>query len=128
MEGFILPFVLVVLFSQILTAACAEPVSKDVITHTAKIIFFKNKTNNLTATIIPYTHEGSYPKSGWITCEIIDNCIAEIYSEKLKSKAQVEGFFLATYKKIGEDKNSMVLHYKGELLKIEPWNPPFLTK
>jgi hypothetical protein len=109
-----------------LSLAYAESSLKEVIKDTAKVTFFKNKAGNLKATIIPYTSQGSYPKSGWITCEIIHPDIVKIYSEKLKNQKESEGYFIATYRKIEVDKNSVILHYWGELLKIEPWNPPFL--
>ena len=123
---FIISFTVTILSLQILSLAYAESSLKEVIKDTAKVTFFKNKAGNLKATIIPYTSQGSYPKSGWITCEIIHPDIVKIYSEKLKNQKESEGYFIATYRKIEVDKNSVILHYWGELLKIEPWNPPFL--
>lgn len=112
---------------EALPAAGTEQV-KATITRTAKVRFFRNKTGNLAALIIPYTLEGSYPRSGWITCDVIDKKIAEVYAAKIGSGGQFEGYFTATYKKTEENKTSPILHYKGELLKLEPWSPPFAGK
>ena len=97
---FILSFTVTILSLQILSLAYAESSLKEVIKDTAKVTFFKNKAGNLKATIIPYTSQGSYPKSGWITCEIIHPDIVKIYSEKLKNQKESEGYFIATYRKI----------------------------
>ncbi len=107
-----------------LNIACADLDSKR--TNTAKIIFSKNETGNLRALIIDYNSKGAYPKSGWTTCDIIDSDIVKTYSEKLKNQEKIEGYFIATYRKIEKDKDSPILRYKGELIKIEPWNPEFI--
>lgn len=114
----------VLLFAQSFTAACVFAADGSY-THTAKVVFSKNDDNKLVATVIPYTDEGSYPKSGWIVCEAIAQEITDIYSGKIKGEEKFEGYFIATYKKLGENRNSPILSYKGELLKIEPWSPAF---
>ncbi len=121
----ILSFVFTALLLQFSFAAETKSESSGVVTHTAKVIFFKNPAGKTIATIIPYNSNGSYPRSGWTTCEIVDKEIAQIYSEKLKGKKQIEGYFIATYKQLGKNEKSLILHYKGELLKIEPWKPVF---
>ena len=74
------------LLIPLLNIACAEINSKGEKTHTAKIIFSESETGNLGALIIRYTSEGYRPRSGWITCDIIDPDIVKIYSEKLKNQ------------------------------------------
>ncbi len=123
---FIICFTVAILSLQMLSVIYAESNPKDEITHTAKIIFSESETGNLSALIIRYTSEGYRPRSGWITCDIIDPDIVKIYSEKLKNQEKIEGYFTATYKKIEKDKSTPILRYKGELLKIEPWDPPFI--
>lgn len=111
----------------LLNIACAETNSKGERTHTAKIIFSKSETGNLRAVIIHYASDGHSPKSGWTTCDIIDSHIVKIYSQKLRDQERIEGYFTATYKKIEKDKSTPILRYKGELLKIEPWDPEFIN-
>jgi len=122
----IICFAITTLSPQILNIIYAESSSEDHITRTAKITFFKNEEDSLEANIIPYTSDGYRPKSGLITCEIIDSDITRIYYKKLKNQKKIEGYFVATYKKIEKDKSTLILRFKGELLKIEPWDPPFI--
>jgi len=118
---------ILILPTQMFCTFCDDPtILKDERTHTVKIIFSKNETGNLRAVIIPYDSDGSHPKSGWITSDIINDDIVKLYSEKLKNEKKIEGYFTATYRKIEKDKNSPILQYKGELIKIEPWNPEFI--
>ncbi len=125
---FAILFVVAVLLCGSLSATGKEPLEEGIITQTAKVLFFKNATGNLSAIIIPSTSDGSYPRSGRITCNVIDKKIAETYAGKIAGNREFEGYFTATYKKTEEDKKSPILHYKGELLKLEPWNPPFAGK
>lgn len=112
---------------QLFNCVYAEfPPKKDETIRTVKIIFSKNETGQLTALIIPHTLDGHYPKSGWIHCDIIATDIGKIYSEKLKNQEKIEGYFIATYRKIEKDKSIGILRYKGELIKLEPWNPEFI--
>jgi len=115
------------LLIPLLNIACAEINSKGEKTHTAKIIFSKSETGNLRALIIYYTSEGHSPRSGWTTCDIIDSDIVKIYSQKLRDQERIEGYFIATYRKIEKDKDSPILRYKGELLRIKHWNPEFIN-
>jgi hypothetical protein len=121
-------FAIIILSLQLSDFAWPESVTNEQFTHTAEIIFNRNQTGLLTATIIPYASDGSYARSGWIDCEIIDADIVRIYSEKLKSRDEFRGYFIATYKKLEENRKSLILRYKGELLRIEPWNPSFIKK
>lgn len=113
---------------QLLNSAYAESTSLDEIIGTVKIIFSKNETGELTALIIPYTSDGHYPKSGWIYCETIAADVSKTYFEKFRVLEKVEDYFIATYRKIEKDKSISILRYKGELIKIEPWNPDFIMK
>ncbi len=114
------------LLIPLLNISFAEMNSKGERTHSAKIIFSKSETGDLSALIIHYTSDGSSPKSGWTKCDIIDSDIVKIYSQKIKDQERIEGYFIATYIKIEKDKDSPILKHKGELLRIEPWNPEFL--
>ncbi|MCX5850316.1 MAG: hypothetical protein NTW65_12855 [Deltaproteobacteria bacterium] len=116
----------VILSFQIISNSYAGIFSGRTIKYTAKITFFKNKAGELMAEIIPTTPDGYYPRSGWTVCEVIASDIKKIYSEKVKDVKRIEGYFVVTYKIIEKDKHSIILMYKGELLKIEPWNPPFI--
>lgn len=117
------------IFLQILfNFSYAKNISKEEVTHTAKITFFKTKTGNINAKIIPYNSNGSYPKSGWITCHIISSDIIKTFSEKIKSNDKFEDYFIATYKIIEKDTTTPILAYKGELLKLKNWNPTFIKK
>lgn len=113
---------------QLLNSAYAESTLQNEISDTVKIIFSKNEMGELTALIIPYTLDGHYPKSGWIHCEPIAADISIIYSDKLKIQEKIEDYFIATYRKIEKDTSIGILRYKGELIKIEPWNPDFIMK
>jgi hypothetical protein len=95
------------------------------IKHTAKITFFRNMAGNLMAEIIPVDTEGYSPRTGWTICEMMSSDIQNIYSERIKNVKRVKGYFWVTYKIIEKDPESIFLRYKGELIKIEPWVPPF---
>jgi hypothetical protein len=111
----------------ILSTVFAEIASEDTrIIRTAKITFFKNKIGNLNARIIPHNDDGGYPKSGWITCENIHPEIEAVVREKLNNNSEYEGYFTATYVIIARNENSPILSYKGKLLAIEAWEPPFI--
>jgi hypothetical protein len=96
--------------------------------HTARITFFKNSSGDLMAEIIPTSSRGNYARSGCTICEVIASDIKEKYTEKIRNLKRFKGYFVATYRIIEKDKHSVVRIYKGELLKIESWNPPFIKK
>jgi hypothetical protein len=96
--------------------------------HTARITFFRNSSGNLLAEIIPTSSRGEYQKSGWTICEFIASDIKNKYTEKISNLKRFKGYFIVTYRIIEKDKDSVVPIYKGELLKIEPWTPPFIKK
>ncbi|MFN4152254.1 MAG: hypothetical protein ACK4IX_15030, partial [Candidatus Sericytochromatia bacterium] len=106
----------------------AQNILNEDITHSAKITFFKTKSGVINATIIPYNSSGSYPRSGWTTCNIISTDILKKISEKFKNTNNFEGYFIATYKKTQKDTSVPILSYKGELLKIKNWSPSFIKK
>ena len=96
------------------------------IKRTAKITFFTNHAGELTAEIVPVNFDGHFPRSGWIVCEKMSSDIRNTYSEKIKKVKSLEGYYRVTYKIIQKDPKSIILKYKGELIRIEPWDPPFM--
>jgi hypothetical protein len=94
--------------------------------HTAKITFFRDMTGNMMAEIIPVDTEGYSPRTGWTICEIMSSDIRNLYSERIKNVKRFKGYYLVTYRIIERDPESIILRYKGELVKIEPWLPPFI--
>lgn len=94
--------------------------------HTARITFYKNSSGELLAEIVPTSYRGDYARSGWTVCEVIAWDIKNKYTEKIRDLKRFKGYFVVTYRIIEKDKDSVFTVYKGELLKIEPWNPPFV--
>jgi hypothetical protein len=116
----------VILCLQLSGNAYAELCAGKRVKHTAKINFFKNKAGDLMAEIIPISAKGYYSRSGWTHCEMMASDIKEIYSDKIRYKKRIQGYFIVTYKIIEKDKYSIIPMYKGELLEVEPWEPSFL--
>jgi len=96
--------------------------------HTAKITFYKNSSGDLLAEIIPTSTKGDYARSSWTVCEVIAWDIKNKYTEKISNLKRFKGYFIVTYRIIEKDKHSIFTVYKGELLKLEPWNPSFIKK
>lgn len=106
----------------------AEPAYDQELTETAKVTFSLNKEDALQARVIKYTEEGSYPRSGWVTCVVGNAEIEKKYVAELKNKQQVEDYFTVTYIITEQNKQSAILSYEGVVLQLKPWSPVFLRK
>lgn len=113
-------------FLPAMSACAASGIDSDrEVKHTAKITFFKNRSGELMAEIIPVNAEGTSPRSGWTICEEMSSEIRRAYAGRIQHVKRIRGYFLVTYRIIEKDKDSLFLMYKGELLKLEPWKPTF---
>ena len=95
-----------------------------VIETTVKINFSKGDRDQLTASIVPYKGDGSYPRSGWISCRSVPEPWRTEVLKKMGLGREHVGFYHAKYKVTGPDKSVPMLAYMGEILSLKDWTPP----
>lgn len=95
----------------------------ELIEESAKVKF-SIEPNKVIALIIPHTENGSYPRSGWTECVVTGKLAADVRS-RYPGKKEAEAFFRVQYRKLEKDKQSPILRYRGELLRLQPWSANF---
>ncbi len=91
--------------------------------HTTARVLFKLEGGQFVATVIPTSEDGAFPRSGWTDCTVPESLRGKV-KEAMGGQDTAEGYYRVTYRK-GAKKDTRVLRYRGELLKLESWTPSF---
>jgi hypothetical protein len=94
---------------------------------TAKLVFSRDAQGRLQALVIPFTEDGSFPRSGWILCTLEDPVLPDARVPEPGEANRSEGYFRVRYRVVGQDDSSPVLQYRGVIEQLEAWHPNFLS-